>query len=186
MTWVLLSLRKSELTQLHSQYVMQELTISRQERQDARHYQTEQVSLQTAQRKDENDLNSKYKTERDSKRQRIKELRNQLSDLYKNGDSEGRDIDGNSYNKETINLALAQLQDELNEIKETHEEELNEIKTIYEDDSAMLEEEANEVETQHEQDKVRVETQMEAVAQELQAISQSISQQIQNETIKIS
>ena len=188
MSWVLLSLRKSELQQLHSQYVVEELQISRQQRQDARHYQYQQIVLQNDQSKEKNEKNSSYRSARDDIRKSIKELYAELSECNaasKEG-NEYRDIYDNLKDKDSINAEITELQNQLSDLKENHEAEMNDIATYYEDELAMIEEDSADTETQHEQDKVRVETQMEAVAQELQAISQSISQQIQNETIKIS
>ena len=76
--------------------------------------------------------------------------------------------------------------EQINQLRLDYEEKVNSERQIWEGDLALLEEEANDTETRYEQEKVRIETQMEAVAQELQAVSQAISQQIQNETIKIS
>ena len=189
MSWVLLSLRKSELKMVHSDYVAQDLQISRAQRREARHYQVLQRAEMTAQRKELAPINQSYKQQR----QAIYDQMKQLRENYKNMPDEQKYTETNGI-KHTVtiddlrinNKDMTTLQQELAGLQEEHEEELDAIKTFHEDALADIEEEANDVEAQFEQDKVMIETQMEAVSQELQAVTQAISQQIQNETIKLS
>ena len=87
--------------------------------------------------------------------------------------------------KETANNKITEEQEALADAKETYETESNEAKNLGEEDLESLETEANDVDTAHEEEKVQVETQLEAIKQELQTISQAISEYIQSETIKI-
>jgi len=87
MSWVLLSLRKSELKMQQSQYVARDLQISREQRQDARRYQLEQMLVRNNMRNEQNALYSDYKAKRDSINERIKALREQNTESLKNENS---------------------------------------------------------------------------------------------------
>ena len=250
MSWVLLSLRKSELKMVHSQYVAEDLQISRQQRKDARHYQYEQMIVRNDQRSQIASLYAGYKTTRDQQNGVVKQKRDSLklenqtisaldSDIC-DYDAEIRAIELQQRlaeagtrkqeprednakpedltpsqmnadeletrlaqlntakeqaekqrnqavtNKEALNNDIADAQTAINTAKEDYEKDAGDVKDLAEDDLETIENEANDVDSMHEEEKVQIETQMEAVSQELQAVSDAISQQIQNECIKLS
>lgn len=176
MSWVLLSLRKSELKRTHADYVAQDLKISREERQASRRYQYEQTLVQNGQRSALRNLQDQYKTARKSYTDSLAQAKEDLGSIDPN------DAQAIAYQ----NAEISRLQNEMDQLRADYESDVNDEKTVWEEDLQAIEEEANDTETMYEQEKVKVETQMEAVAQELQAVSEAISQQIQNETIKIS
>ncbi|MBR2069623.1 MAG: hypothetical protein IJ877_07690 [Candidatus Gastranaerophilales bacterium] len=153
------------------------MSISRQERQDARRYQYEQTCVQNDQQEELSDLRRNYTEAKQLHYDAMSNLRKQISQTEGANSSTFTDAAGKT---------LDDYQRAIADLKEDYEYKVNNTKTYWEDELAMIETEANDVETEHEQDKVRVETQMEAVSQELQAVSQAISQEIQNCTIKLS
>lgn len=170
MSWVLLALRKTELQHTHSELVYQEMQLSRESRQMARHYQYEQLLVKNDQSSALRACKSTYDATADAIREEIKTVR---------GGGTVDDGNGNS-------LTLDDLYDLLDAAKEDYQLAVNTEKDYWESELATLEEEANDIETQYQDDKTVIETQMEAVSQELQAVGQAISQEIQQEVIKLS
>ena len=176
MAWVLISLRKAELQRLHSDYQAEELQISREERQMSRQYQYEQLLVRNEEQSTIRDLKTNYNEEKSALYDQVAEMRQAAKD---NGESSSdyTNADGKT---------IADIYNLINDLQENYTQDVNDERTIYEEDLAALEEEAADTETYYEQRKVTVETQMEAVAQELQAVGQAISQEIQNSTVKLS
>lgn len=85
----------------------------------------------------------------------------------------------------TINSQISQLDLDRQAAQMTYTEDTNFQKSIWENELAMLEEEVNDEEVQYDLEQTDIETQMEAVSQEMQAVQQATSQQIQNSTIKL-
>ena len=75
MTWVLLSLRTTELQRLHSDYVAEDLKITREERRMSRHYQYEQSVIMNSQNKALSELRADYNTNRANLYDQIKQYR---------------------------------------------------------------------------------------------------------------
>ena len=176
MGWVTLSLRTMELQRTHSDLQMQDLNISREQRQMARQYQTEQLMVQNEQKNEVGDLQVAYRNDRNAKYDYLKDLRVDLADNQKNGDTDA---------VAEINSLIEQTNQELRELQTDYQENSDSVKTMYEDDLAMIEQEANDIEVMYENEKVQIETQMEAVAAELQAVKDATSQEIQNGVIKL-
>ena len=174
MGWVTLSLRTMELQRTHSDLQMQDLNISREQRQMARQYQTEQLMVQNEQKNEVGDLQVAYRNDRSAKYDYLKDLRTDLSD---DSLSESE--------KAEINSLIEQTNQELRELQTDYQENSDSVKTMYEDELAMIEQEANDIEVMYENEKVQIETQMEAVAAELQAVKDATSQEIQNGVIKL-
>ncbi|MBR1616901.1 hypothetical protein IJ670_02000 [bacterium] len=172
MGWVLLSLRKAELQRLHSQYQAEDLRISREERQMSRQYQYEPTLVRNEQQAELRQQRDAYNEQKSLYYDMMKDARAQDSGLTTG-------VDGSTMSSSDIYNLINDLQSEF-------QAEQNDTRSIYETDLQMLEEEANDRETDYENQKVTIETQMEAVAQELQAINQAISPEIQNSTIKLS
>ena len=170
MGWVVLTLRKKELKRTHADYQMRDLQIAREQRQMSRQYQYEQSVIQGQQNEEVRDLRTSYNYQRSS-------LRDQLSVL--------REDHSESGSSETA-AEIADIQSELEQLQLTYSENTNDVKTFYETELAMIEEEANDIETMYEQEKVDVESQMESVSQEIQSVSDAISNAIQQSTIKLS
>jgi len=175
MSWVLLALRKRELKKTKAEYTAQDLRISREERQAARRYQHENSVAQNSQRKALSDLRQTYNEQKSG-------LYDQIAEIRKQAEETGQNSSEVMYDGKTIQ----DIYNEINDLKTQYDEDVNNEKTFWEDELAQIEEEANDEETMYEQEKVTIETQMEAVAQELEAINQALSQEIQQCTIKLS
>ena len=168
MGWVVLSLRKKELQRTHADLQMRELQIGRESRQLARQKMYEQSVIQA----DQNEETRNFRTDYN---QKVKDLRGQISDLR--NDEKTNDADNSA--------DIAKLQQELSDAQLDFQQDTNETKSFFETELALLEEEVNDIETQYEQEKVEVEAQMQAVAQELQVVSDAISNAIQQSVIKL-
>lgn len=190
MSWVLISLRKKELKRTHADYVAEDLQISRQERQLARRKSYNQTVMRNDQSQELSDLKSGYNDQRDQVNSIMTQIKDAVNQQNKNAgttDENGNTVVRINYDDYEVNgQNLSECQTMLDEIKEEYLEEQNDIKTYWEDELQMLEEEANDEETILEQDKVDAETQMEHISQELSALDQSLSTEIQNSTIKLS
>ncbi len=184
MSWVILALRKQELKRAHSDYVAQDLQISRQERAMARQYNYEQLLT----RNDQNEKLDEIKNEYNEQKENIDSLIDALKATV-DGENEGKDTkDKISYNdfSDASGKSLSDYNRMLNEAQEEYQSDVMETRTYWEEELAMIEEEANDTETQLEQEKVEIETLMEAISQEIQAVDQAISTEVQNNTIKLS
>ncbi len=184
MSWVILALRKQELKRAHSDYVAQELQISRQTRAEARRYHYEQLLVRNDQNEKLDELKSIYNNSKDEINDRIKALKATVD-----SENEGKDTkDKISYNEfyDTEGKSLAEYNTMLNEAQENYQQDVMNTKTYWEEELAMIEEEANDTETMLEEQKVEIETLMEAISQEIQAVDQAISTEVQNSTIKLS
>ena len=188
MSWVLLSLRKSELKRTHADYVAEDLQISREERQLARRKMYNQTCVRNDQQQELSDSKTTYNDLCDSINADIKELKNQVNQQNDEAGSKDGDKERISYDDYTdaSGHSLSEYQQMLDDAKEQYQSEINDVNTYWEDELAMIEEEANDEETVLEQEKVEVETQMEAVSQELSSVSEAVSSEIQNSTIKLS
>ena len=120
MAWVTLSLRKMELIHQHNELELEDLKISREERQMARRYQL-------AQRQARNGNTQALADEKTSFKSTVDELKQ---------------------NKD--NITNIEYQQAYNEAKEDHDEKVNQLKTETEDTVAELEEEKVQIETQME------------------------------------
>lgn len=174
MGWVTLTLRKKELQRTHSDLQMEDLQISRQSRQMARQYNYEQTVVQNDQQDALSDRRQAYKSDTTSIYDQISEKRKELN----NGNLTDQE-------KTDINNQIEELNKDVRQAQEDYNYETNEIKTMYEKDLEMIEEEANDIETMYENEKVQIEAQMEAVASELEAVKEAVSQEIQNSTISL-
>lgn len=190
MSWVLISLRKKELKRTHADYVAEDLQISRQLRQEARRKSYDQTVMRNEQTQELSELKTSYNDTRDQVNSIMDEIKNAVNEQNKNigtTDENGNSITKINYDDYYVNgKKLSDYQSMLDEAKEEYLEEQNDIKSYWEDELQMLEEEANDTETVLEQDKVDAETQMEHVSQELSALDQALSTEIQNSTIKLS
>ncbi len=169
MGWVVLTLRKKELTRTHADLQMQDLQIAREKRQLCREKHYEQCVVKNAQSAELRDFKTAYNAERDS-------IRSQISVLQTDQKQDGVD---NS-------LEIADLQRDLEDAQLDYTDNVNSTKSFYENELAMIEEESNDIETQYDEDKVSIEAEMESVAQEIQALTDAISNEIQKTTIKLS
>lgn len=191
MSWVLISLRKKELKRTHADYVAEDLQISRQLRQQARRKSYDQTVMRNDQADQLREAKSSYNDQREqvnSIMDQIKEAVSQQNENMGTTADNGTTITRVNYDDYTDGSGnkLSDYQKMLDDIKEEYLEEQNDIKSFWEDELQMLEEEANDEETMLEQDKVDAETQMEHISQELSALDQSLSTEIQNSTIKLS
>ena len=89
-------------------------------------------------------------------------------------------------NSTQIETEIANLEAALEQAQEDREYEINEAKTLWEDELEMIEAEANDVEVIYQQEQTEIETQLEHVTNELQAVKDSTSSEIQNGTIRLS
>ena len=97
------------------------------------------------------------------------------------------EADGNISTLESnINSQISTIELEKQNAYTKYTGDIDAEKTIWENELEMLEEEVGEDETQLELEQTDVETQLEFISNELQAISDSVSQGIQQNTIKLS
>lgn len=183
MSWVLISLRRKELKRTHADYVAQDLDISRSLRQEARRKMYEQTCIQNDQQAQLRDIKSSYKDQQEYYNSCMDALKDAANTKKEEG--EVNQVDFSSF-VDSNNKTLSDYQKALEDAKEEYLEEQNEIKSYWEDELQMLEEESNDRETMLEQDKVEAETQMEHISQEISALDQAQSTEIQNSTIKLS
>ena len=179
MGWVTLSLRKKELQRTHSDLQMEDLQISRTQRQMARQYNYDQTVVQNDQQDALDDLQTAYKSQTSIFYDDIKTKREELN---------GLDPNDSNYESEKSRIQgeIDDLNQKIRDAQEQYNYDSNQTKELYETSLALIEEEAKDIETMYENEKVQVETQMEAIAAELEAVSEAVSQEIKNSTIKLS
>jgi DNA repair exonuclease SbcCD ATPase subunit len=179
MGWVTLTLRKKELQKTHSDLQMQDLQISRTQRQMARQYDYEQTVVRNDSQDKMSDLRNNYKADTASIYDSIKTKREELNAL----DPKAANYESE---KARIQAEIEAYNEDLRKAEEEYQYENNELKALEESAIQMLEEEANDMEVMYENEKVQIEAQMQAVSAELQAVGEAVSQEIQNSTIKLS
>ncbi len=208
MGWVTLSLRRMEDQVLHNNLQLELLGISRQRQQLARHKQYESLMINN-QRKAEIKA---AKSGKDSAYQTYLDLQKEYSALKglesankAKTDAENSGVTGTDLNKykkaieiaesktagskhQDSNSAKTELEtaqlEYSNQSTEYEETKMN-INDMYDQQLQDLEEETTMEENFLDMRQTEIEAQLEAITQELQAVKQQVSTDIQNSTIKL-
>jgi len=180
MGWVTLTLRRKELTAAHASYQMRELELGRQQRSVHRKYAALQSEIKADAKQQLAGLREAYQSERSAAMGKMESLIAQMkTEEAGTGDGSTGAV------KQSTSSEWALIQQELAEAQEKYQFAKAGVEEYKEEEIAMYEEMANEEETDIELEKTDVEAQMEAIAQELQVVKDSISQDIQNSTISL-
>ena len=206
MGWITLSCRSKEDLSCKANYQFRLLQVSREQRQKAREYQFMQTQTQNNQQENVRNIRSNYDATIEANRDSLATARKLLSIIEKqeaNANGTGSytltqdelDFLANAQqtipalanaNSTQIETEIANLEAALEQAQEDREYEINEAKTLWEDELEMIEAEANDVEVMYQQEQTEIETQLEHVTNELQAVKDSTSSEIQNGTIRLS
>lgn len=209
MGWVTLSLRRMEDQVLHNNLQLELLGISRQRQQLARHRSYESLVINNQRKADIKAAEST--SDKKAMSDAVKKAQDEYSEWLnkhkkKSSGTEPTKTDGdNSENTSTTSEdARTELEDsEYEDQKNTHQSKISDaqaayneacekyenykmnINDMYDQELQSLEEDTTQEENFLDMQQTQIETQLEAITQELQAVKQQVSTDIQNSTISL-